>query len=389
VTGAGTGGFLRFVLAWARRLPWSLRRGLIFLALVTVVPLLLLTTRLALALDELIFRRYRRRRVEAPLFIVGNFRSGTTFLHRLLVQDTRFCSMTMWEILFAPAVVQRKLVWSLALLDRLLGRPVGRLVDAMERGWSRRNVMHRVALRAPEEDEYLLLYRWSALTVGLSSGLLDLATPYAWFDQRLPAAERGRIMGFYRRCVQRHLFAHAAAPGGTYLAKNPALCPKIDSLLGEFPDARIVYLVRNPLEVVPSFLSMMQFSWRAVGVPVDQALLRDYLLEMLLHWYRYPLTQLARLPADRYAIVCYDDLVRDPEATVRALYRRFGLPLSADFAAVLEQARTAAPAHRSRHEYSLTALGLDRELILRRFADVFERCGFDSRAGPAGSVSTH
>ena len=38
--------------------------------------------RLGLAVDRVLFRGYRNVRVRAPLFIVGNFRSGSTLLHR-------------------------------------------------------------------------------------------------------------------------------------------------------------------------------------------------------------------------------------------------------------------------------------------------------------------
>mgnify|MGYP002063100052 CR=1 FL=1 len=137
--------------------------------------------------------------------------------------------------------------------------------------------MHRVSLRAPEEDDYLLLHLWSALTVGLSSGVLEEALPYARFDTDLPDHRKKRIMAFYRRCLQRHLYAHDAG-GRRYLAKNPALTPKIDTVLRRFPGARIILLVRSPLEMVPSFVNMMHFSYRVMGAPGQDDALRDFVL---------------------------------------------------------------------------------------------------------------
>lgn len=375
-------GFFRFTYLWLFRSRWTARRALIAVAFLLVVPLFELATWLCLLLDELLFRRYRRRRVDSPVFIIGNPRSGTTFLHRLLAEDSeRFSTMRMWEILFAPSITQRRFARALAAIDRRTGLPLRRRWHGVERTWSEQNVMHRVSLFAPEEDDYLLLHAWSALTLGLSAGLLQEALPYTYFDTALPAKRRARIMTFYRRCIQRHLHDRAArrdrnARPTRYLAKNPALCPKLDSLFAEFPDVKIVYLVRNPLEVLPSYLSMMRFSWRAVGVPVEGEALANYLLEMAGHWYRYPLERLAEAAEESYMIVRYDDLIRHPQRTVAEIYGRFGFDIAPDFARVLEAEAARAQHFRSRHEYDLEALGLSRERIVTNFRDVFERFRF-------------
>ncbi|MCL7454348.1 MAG: sulfotransferase [Anaerolineae bacterium] len=382
-------GFLRFTwrLLSSVRDPefgWTRRRVMIFAAFYLVYPFLELVTWLGFGLDALLFRRYRQVPVRSPVFIAGNPRSGTTLLHRLLAQDQgQFSTMDLWEILFAPSIAQRKWAWALAWLDRRLGRPLGRHLAEVETGWQEQNVMHRVSLTAPEEDDYLLLHIWSALTTGLSSGLVEEALPYTYFDTALSSSDRARIMGFYRRCVQRHLYAHGCTAGQTrYLAKNPALCPKLATLWEFFPDARVIYIVRNPLEVVPSYVSMMDFSWRTVGVPVDGDALRSYILEMAQHWYTYPLRLLETMPEEKYAIVRYDDLEDDPEAVVTAIYQRFGLDLSPAYAQVLRREAEKARRFRSRHAYSLQAVGLSRQEILVRFQEVLQRFGFERARVP-------
>jgi hypothetical protein len=338
-------------------------------------PLLETLIWVGLLLDRLLYRGYRNQLVTQPVFITGMFRSGTTFLHRLMAQDKgRFSTMAMWEILFAPSVTQRRILFALA---KLLRAPLNWLANRVEKRWHQQNVMHRVSMREPEEDEYLLLHIWSALTTGLSAGFLEEAKPYAYFDSQLPLRDRQRIMGFYRHCVQRHLFAHRAPQDMRYLAKNPALSPKLETVHEYFPDAKILYLVRNPLEAVPSFLSMMQFTWRVVGVPVQGSELRDFVLAMARHWYDYPLRCLDKRPKDSYVIIKYDDLVSDPSNTVKAIYRQIGLPMSSDFAEVLQRETEKARAYRSRHDYSLATLGLEREQIVQEFHDIFERFGFD------------
>jgi hypothetical protein len=294
----------------------------------------------------------------------------------------RFCTMQMWEILFAPSILQRRFVQALGVLDRWIGSPFGRRLEIVEDHWQEENPMHRVSLGAPEEDDYLLLHAWSALTIGLSSGVLEEAAPYTRFDTALSEHDRDRIMAFYRRCLQRHLYAHGAC-GSQYLAKNPALTPKIDTVLHWFPDARIILLVRSPLEMVPSFVNMMQFSYRVLGAPggmlgatQESDMLRQFVVDMARHWYTYALERLDRAPQENYIIVCYDDLVADPTGTVTRIYDHFGFEIGPAYARVLRAEAERARNYHSRHAYSLEGTGLTRAEIVAQFQDVFDRFGF-------------
>jgi uncharacterized membrane protein YdjX (TVP38/TMEM64 family) len=386
--GSGPGDFLRFTVAWLRDFRWSWRRLAIVVAYLLVLPLIELWVWAGLLADRLFFPGHGERRVTAPVFIVGNFRSGTTRLHRLLARDTeRFATMRMWQILFAPSITGQRLISGLARLDRRFGASLHRLVAVIDRDWDRRNPMHQASLAQPEEDDYLLLHIWSALTIGLSSGLLDEAEPYRVFDQGLTDGRRRRIMGFYRSCIQRFLHAEARDGRRTYLAKNPALTPKIRTILEHFPDARFIVMVRDPRHTIPSFLSMMQMSWRIVGADPTDPALPEFLVDMADHWYRYPAEVLGGLPPDRSAVVVYGDLVHDPAGTVRSIYQRFGFELGGGMAAMLENEAAAARSYRSRHRYSAADLDLDTERLAERFADVIEEYGFDRepKAAPAAS----
>jgi len=370
------GALGRFTVRWLSRFRWTARRAAVVLAFLVLYPLLELVIWAGLLLDDILFRGYRRQPVNAPVFIVGNFRSGTTFLHRLLSKDAqRFTTMQMWEVLLSPSIAGRRMM---AAVAAVVGAPVRWMLRHIEGFWHQQNVMHEVSLTAPEEDDYLLLHIWSALSVGLSAGLLDEAETYAFFDRDLPEADRRRVMAFYRRCVQRHLFAHRKRPGRQYLAKNPALTPKLATLREHFPDAKVICLVRNPLEAVPSFVSMMEFSWQVMGAPSHGPELREFLVRMARYWYSYPLELADNATPDSYAIVDYDRLIRDPEATVTEIYQRFGFDLSTAFAGELRDATDQASGYESRHVYDLESLGLSRDGILEEFADIFERFGFDT-----------
>lgn len=353
-----------------RRMGWLIVFGFLFL-------IVELANRVGFLLDNIFFRNYRCQEINSPVFIIGNPRSGTTFLQRLMAKDSQnFSCMKTWEILFAPSITQRKIVRAVLTVDRWLGDPLRRLITAGEGNWEEQNAMHRVALRAHEEDEYLMLHIWSSLAAWQYSAILE-DEPYTYFDTAVSAAEKERIMYFYTRCIQRHL--HARGDGGKrYLAKNPSFSPKVDTLYRHFPDAKFVYLVRSPLNVIPSYISLAMHGWHLLGNPLEEYACRDYALRMTRHWYTYPLERLEQAPEDSYVVINFNDLTQSAEQIVTQIYDQFDIDMSPEFAQILYQEAERARNYRSRHEYSLEEMGLDVEQIYIDYQDVFERFGFDA-----------
>lgn len=357
-----------------KRIGWAVAFYIFF-------PLLELVTWVGFLLDDIFFSRYRQEDIRQPVFIVGNPRSGTTFLLRLMAKDEEnFTCMHTWEILLAPSITQRKIMWALGALDRRLGSLLHRQLAAWEKRWQEQNIMHKVALWEPEEDQYLFVHIWSTLAIWAYSAILEEATPYLFFDAEMPQAEKKRVMAFYRRSIQRHLHAYGGSHGRVrrYLSKNPSASPKVDTLYEFFPDAKIIYLARNPLDVIPSYISLLDYTWNVLGDPLEDHGSRNYVLDMARHWYSYPLERLQRAPQDSYIVVNFKDLVGDPEQTIVGIYQRLGFDISPPFAQVLREEAEKARNYRSRHKYSLERMGLTREQIIAEYEDVFDRFGFDT-----------
>ncbi len=334
---------------------------------------------LGFLLDEVFFRDYQETEIKQPVFILGNPRSGTTFLQRLLARDeATFNTMRTWEMLLAPSISMRKVIDALSTLDMRLGNPVHRLMGMLEETWQEDNVVHKIALRAPEEDEYLLVHIFSTLKIWLYAAMLDETDRYTYFDSRMPEDEKHNMMRFYKQSLQRHLYAHRDSDKH-YLAKNPQFTPMIDTLYEYFPDIKIIYLVRNPLDMIPSYISLKEKEWHILGNPVKKYSSRDYVLDMAEHWYRYPLERLAEAPENSYILVNFNDLVDEAARTVTAIYERFGLEINPTFAQILQKAARNARNHESEHNYALEEMGLKHEQIVSRYRDIFDRFGFDKR----------
>ena len=325
--------------------------------------------------DDIFFPGYRKQAVEKPLFIVSNFRSGSTFVQRTLTRDeATFSGLRTADIYLMPSVTQRRIFSQLARIDALFGHiceKALRRLDALSLGKLK---IHSFSLFDPEEDEHLLFYVWSTLFAAFAFPYLDEMPPYQYFDTEIPRAERMRIMAFYRSCIKRHLFATGDRH---YLAKNPLSCARIESLLETFPDARFVYLVRNPLEMLPSTVSLFNYMWRLFGRPPREYPHCDEILAWTKYWYDHPLQVIDRESSDRCMIVKYDELVQSPDSVFRSIYARFGYPQSEALESLLRDAVATAQAHSSSHEYSYKAMGFTRQQIMREFAHIFARFGFD------------
>lgn len=354
------------------------RRFLFFFFLIW--PLYTLMTWCFLLLDDVFFPAYRQQPIDKPLFIMGNFRSGSTFLHRLLSRDNNtFTSLRTWDIFFMPSVTQRKLLRVLARLDRKFGSPLVNWIHRIDQRSVGQWDIHKVSLFEPEEDENIMLHIFSTFFVAVFFPFLEDMPPYHFFDAALPADEKARIMGFYRDCIKRHLYANSGKRH--FVAKNPAFSAKIETLREFFPDARIVYLARNPLDTLPSTVSLLTYYWKLFNAPDAKYVYCNEVLALSKYWYHHPLEYMDAHPSPLQMIVRFDDLIGDAETVIRRFAAQFDYPVHPHLTEIVQQAMADAIAHRSEHHYDYTQMGFTREQIIAEFAHIFERFGFDQR-GP-------
>jgi hypothetical protein len=354
-------------------------RSLALAGLLVFLPLVFLWNSLWLFLDHLFFPGFRRTKLRDPVFIVGNPRSGTTMMHRLLSRDrTRFFSFKTWEVMF-PSILQKKIIQGLARCDRLLGSPLKRGLLALEnRLLAGTGTIHPLSLFATEEDESLLVPLFSSFNLIWFFPL----SHFSWMcrmDQEASPANRKRIMTAYRSLVLRQ--AYLKGGRRQFLSKNAFFSGRVDCLYEYFPDCRIIYLVRNPLDVIPSTQSLTERLLRSTaGITADEKIKED-VYDTLKMFYTYTPQRLAKAPEGSRSLIRYEDLVREPRAVVSDLYRRFGFDLSSAYDTILEREEESVREYRSHHRYCIEDYGQTREVILKDLQQVFREFNFDAR-GP-------
>jgi hypothetical protein len=345
------------------------KRWLVILFVFPLFGLIQLVHWLALLLDEVLFPGYRNVSVERPIFVIGIPRSGTTFLHRVLAQESeRFSTFSLWELLFAPAICERWVLLGLGRLDRRVGSPFRKIIM-----WTAARLtgglesVHRLSLEEPEEDFLVLMPIFACYILLVMFPFAPEIQQLAFFDQRVPPARRRRVMAFYRAMVQRHLFVRGKSR--IFLSKNVSFTPMVESLLETFPDARLVVCARSPLETIPSQISAMEPSWRLFGNPVTRELFIDRWLELMDYYYFHLGEVLPTL--ERGQRICFEmkSLRAELEKCVRSLYVEFDESISPRYARILQHEARSAQAYHSRHDYSLEKYGLRESELEERYGE--------------------
>jgi hypothetical protein len=101
----------------------TLRRVCIACFAAALIFSLIIWNHLGFFLDDLLFPRWKDQKIVQPIFIVGNARSGTTWMHRLFTMNESsdtycFSGMRTWEMMFAASVTWRLLFFILYNIDR-------------------------------------------------------------------------------------------------------------------------------------------------------------------------------------------------------------------------------------------------------------------------------
>jgi omega-hydroxy-beta-dihydromenaquinone-9 sulfotransferase len=329
------------------------------------------------ALDELVYPEYREQKVERPVFVFANPRSGTTLAHRLIsLDDEVFTTVKLYQTIF-PSITATRTFKRLAALSQsrvgsLLHRAYELFNSPLESRWQD---VHHLSLDQPEEDVCTLLWSLTSPATGLLFPFMEDLPSQIWID-RQPDEERRAFMDCYENTIKRHVFE---ADGKRFLNKNVFFSTRVRSVYEKFPDAAFVYLVRNPHDCLPSFLNMFYQAWKAHSPSIRpdgeeiQALKRlgyDY--------YRYALQCRKEIPDDRFIVIRYEDLIRDPKATILNLYGQLGMPVSEAFKAKLDQAMIAHHEYESPRNFELDFFGISREEVSAELREVFEEFGYET-----------
>lgn len=322
-------------------------------------------------LDRVFFPSYRKQPIDRPIFIVGNPRSGTTFLHRLLLGAGDTAAFELWEMLF-PAITARK----------VLGPIVPRF-DRLSPARYHPSDIHDTNLRGIETDDVLWFFR-------TMDGPFAWAYFLAWQDtwgsqlcrremgvEGVTDRDRERFFGYHEECWRRNLqYKHAKR----ILAKTSMLTFRIDEVLKRYPDAKLVYIIRDPVEVIPSGMSLVSGvlengydAWNHTS-EADQRRWVENLYQAsceMLRSFHEAYTS-GRIPEKNLCVVRYTDLLQDLEPTMQRILEFIEVEPSAAFVEEVRAQAEKQRSYKSRHQHSPEKFQLDPERIRRDLSFVYD-----------------
>ncbi|MEO0755763.1 MAG: sulfotransferase [Cyanobacteria bacterium J06648_16] len=309
--------------------------------------------------DQLTFR-------EAPVFILGHWRSGTTYLHHLMSQDTHFSYVSSYQA-WAPELFLQNRPYIRLLVERSL--PKRRPFDNVE-----------LSMRKPEEEEFVMsnvtphsfihtfffpkdtreIFRQSVLFERLS-----VASKHAWEAQYVRALKMAAL----------------AMGGNRPLVKSPANTARISTLLKLFPDAKFIHIYRNPFTVFFSqrhtCLKLIEM-WKFQDISVEEVEDNILLIYKLLMQRYFEDKNL--IPSDNLVELSYEDFQANPIEKLEEIYAQLEI---SDFEQVKHRLSSYAL---SKSSYQKNSYDLDPTLLDK----IYSHWGFTiDRWGYPVSRSNH
>jgi omega-hydroxy-beta-dihydromenaquinone-9 sulfotransferase len=333
-----------------------------------------------LGLDHLIYPRHRKQVIDRPIFIIGNPRSGTTFLHRLLLGAGGMAAFELWEMLF-PAITARK----------LLGRIVPRF-DRLSPARYHPSDVHDTSLRGIETDDVMWFFRtldgpfaWAYFLAWQDTWGSELSLREFGIDG-VTQRDEDRFFNYHEACWRRNLTYKRC---NRILAKTSMLTLRLDALLKRYPDCKLVYVIRDPVEVIPSGMSLIAGVlengydvWNRTSAADQQRWVENLYqasCEMLRGFHEALAAN--RIPERNLCVVRYTDLIHDLEPTMKRILDFVEIDPPAAF---LEEVRVQAEKQRSyqsRHQHSPEKFNLDPERIQQDLGFVYETFKLSDQVG--------
>ncbi len=303
--------------------------------------------------------QWKDRRIEKPVIITGLVRSGTTALHKLMGADPQFQGLEHW-LTVAPMPRPPRDTWeSHPAYQRALNY-LARLFGVSPEAAATHNIV------AHEFDECLELQRQNFVSNRWActwySGGYD-----AWWQGQDERATFDRYVD--------NLKLIACYDDRRWLLKNPGTSGQLAWVFEHFPDACIVQMHRHPLRAVPSISSTIQFIHRAFegeGAQVTAPLLGVREMHKWIDMIEAG-TPVREQHESRFMDVHHKDLHADPMKTIKAIYERFDLRMSAEAERLIAERIRANPEGQVEHRYDLADFGLSEAGILERYRWYIER----------------
>jgi hypothetical protein len=251
-----------------------------------------------------------------PVFILGHYRSGTTYLQKLMVSDHQFGFLTNYDSLFPNS-------------NLLFGTRMQHLFQGIINFFKIKNpFFHQriVLLSEPDEEDNYLMNKGSVY-----SAYWGLIFPKCWLEWLNGSSQflnQEYCNGWKKEYLKTIKYATFKSKGKQLVLKSPPNTERIRLLLQLFPQAKFIYICRNPCHLYYSTKNMWE---RAILKNYSLQQISDIELDKIIFEHFIYLTEQYQkekvlIPNGNLVEITYEELRADSFRTIQKVYTELGLP---------------------------------------------------------------
>jgi hypothetical protein len=314
--------------------------------------------------DHIFFPSLRKKKMKSPIIVVGNPRSGTTFMQRFLVDNGFGTGSRLWKMIYPSLTMQ------------FFMKPFLPIMEKFSPAKHHAKAAHKTSLTGMEADDPALMFRYFDGFFLLGFFLSWSKTDYKdMFDPDIRDTSK-RDFDWLEKIWRRVLVSE----------KKDRICGKLFSLgvrlpkfLEKFPDAKILYTARDPLATVPSGMSLvtgvLDGAFGFWKLPEEKRMhfinrLYDALLTLSLRFEQH-YSQNEEL-RKKIKLVTFDRMMNDFDNLMPEIVEFVGVEMTPELSATIKETAEKQRAYNSGHKYDLAKYGLTEERIRKDFAPFYE-----------------
>lgn len=299
-----------------------------------------------------------------PVYIVGHWRTGTTFLQNLLTRDPQFAWFDpIRTVSFNNCILMKRVLRFFMTKFKLLNgaRPMDNLEYTLDLPMEEVFAQATISTQA---IAHMLVFPDGG------NGVKYIET--AFIDEQ-PEKKQKEWKKAYDYILKKVTYLNK---GKQLLLKSPENTCRIGMLKKCYPGSKFINIYRDPYVTIMSTANMFKKEMALFCLnekPTDE-FIEDTIIDLFERIYRKTFNEFSAMPESEYIEICYEDFCKDPKSYVKQIYEHLGIEGYEEalphFEAYLD----------SQKNYKKNSFKLDPELrdkINSRLGFYFEHYGYE------------
>ena len=290
-----------------------------------------------------------------PIIIVGNPRSGTTFLHRFLIKLNLGSGSQLWQMIY-PSIILQKII-----------KPFLPIMEIISPARHHSTAAHKTSLTGIETDDVSLLFRYfdGFFLYGFFL-TFDKNNLFDWVDPKVRDTSN-RDYKWFTSMWKRNLISNKH---DQYIGKLFSLSGNLPAFQKRFPNSKILYMIRDPLNLIPSGLSLVtgvldkKFNFWSLDEKVKERFIRRLYnaLVQLMNRFQEDWVK-GNINKKNIYLVNFDTMMNDFENLMHEVLEFIDVKKKQNLTEFIQETAENQKTYKSKHKYELSKFGLSEQQI--------------------------